>query len=132
MSLARLRERASRCQNGARHPKKGRRVLCERPYVKYAFIKDHRTQFPVFILCRTLKVSRSGFYVWLRCVESKRSIFWRQLLLEINQVHEESHQRYGAVKYKKGTLPFVDEMLGDGRFLVEFHSTNVQAIKLIV
>ncbi len=66
--------------------------------MKYAFIKDHRTQFPVFILCRTLKVSRSGFYVWLRCVESKRSIFWRQLLLEINQVHEESHQRYGAVK----------------------------------
>lgn len=66
--------------------------------MKYAFIKAHQSQFPTLKLCQTLKVSRSGFYVWLKQPESKRSIFWRQLLAEIKQVHEESHQRYGLVK----------------------------------
>jgi len=32
--------------------------------VKYAWIKDHRHEFPVAVMCKILKVGSSGFYDW--------------------------------------------------------------------
>jgi len=66
--------------------------------VKYAFIKRQQTRFPIFVLCRTLEVSRSGFYDWLGRPESRRSIRHRQLVTEIRRIHDHSNQNYGAVK----------------------------------
>ena len=66
--------------------------------MKYAFIKAQQAQFPRRQLFRALRASRSGFYAWLNRPQSKRSIFQRKLLIEIKQIHHQSHQRYGAVK----------------------------------
>lgn len=66
--------------------------------MKYAFIKKHQSQFPVLQLCRSLCVSRSGFYDWQDRPESKRSIRHSQLIAEIKRVHDQSNQNYGAVK----------------------------------
>lgn len=48
--------------------------------------------------CRSLLVSRSGFYDWLGRPESKRSARHRQLVAEIGRVQDQSNQTYGAVK----------------------------------
>ena len=37
-------------------------VLCERVTMKYAWINDHRDEFPVKAMCKVFQVSRSGFY----------------------------------------------------------------------
>jgi putative transposase len=34
--------------------------------VKYAWVEEHRTYWPVAVMCDVLKVSRSGFYSWRR------------------------------------------------------------------
>jgi len=49
-------------------------------------------------LCRTLSVSRGGYYDWLTRGESARSRGDRDLLARIEQVHEASRQAYGAKK----------------------------------
>jgi putative transposase len=33
--------------------------------VKYAWIKNHMTEFPVDLMCRFMRVSRSAYYAWL-------------------------------------------------------------------
>jgi putative transposase len=42
--------------------KKGRRILCQRPRVKYAFIRDNRAEFSIRAMCQVPKVHFSGFY----------------------------------------------------------------------
>jgi len=32
--------------------------------VRFAFIAEEKAAFPVRLLCRTLQVSRAGFYAW--------------------------------------------------------------------
>ncbi|MFK7966858.1 MAG: hypothetical protein AB8C46_23090 [Burkholderiaceae bacterium] len=34
--------------------------------MKYAFVDDHQTQFKIQMMCQTLSVSRSGYYLWRR------------------------------------------------------------------
>ena len=66
--------------------------------MKYAFIRDHRRQFPVARLCRQLAVSRSGFHAWLTRPESARVLADRELLVDIRRVHLEHRQVYGSIK----------------------------------
>ena len=33
--------------------------------MRYAFIAAEKAEYPVTVLCRVLRVTRSGFYVWL-------------------------------------------------------------------
>ncbi|WP_159238864.1 IS3 family transposase [Zhongshania aliphaticivorans] len=44
--------------------KKGQRLLCERNEVKYGFIQDYSQSYPVRLLCRVMKLSKSAFYAW--------------------------------------------------------------------
>lgn len=63
---------------------------------KYAFIKQHRTAFPVLLMCRVLEVSRSGFYDWLVRKPSERQ--QNQVLQEVavRAAHQKTRQTYGA------------------------------------
>lgn len=49
-------------------------------------------------LCRVLSVSRGGYYDWLARGESQRSGRDRELIERIREVHQASHEAYGAVK----------------------------------
>nr|WP_086014502.1 IS3 family transposase [Thiothrix nivea] len=69
---ARLRRELAVAQEEVSIPKKSQRVLCETAQVKYAFIREHRTQFRLKTLCHLLAVSRSGYYEWLVQVERKQ------------------------------------------------------------
>lgn len=66
--------------------------------MKYAWIKKHRDEFPVAVMCRVFEVSKSGFYGWLRRPESKRAIRTRAIHAAVKQVHEDSDGIYGSYK----------------------------------
>jgi len=40
-------------------------VLCQGIAARYAFMKRWRADFPIALMCRALRVSRSGCYDWL-------------------------------------------------------------------
>jgi len=41
--------------------------------VRYAFVAEHRSQFPVRAMCRCLRIQPSGFYAWLKTPLSRRA-----------------------------------------------------------
>jgi putative transposase len=64
--------------------------------VKFAFIAEVEKAFPVRLLCRTLGVSRAGFYAWRQRPLAPRARADERLGLEIAAIHTESRQRYGS------------------------------------
>jgi transposase InsO family protein len=63
--------------------------------VKYEFIRAEKARYPVALLCRCLKTTRSGFYAWLRR-GSKRELVDRQLLALIREIFLENRRAYGS------------------------------------
>lgn len=62
------------------------------------FIRDHREEFPISLMCEVIGVSRGGYYSWLRRPESKRNIENRNLKTEIRSIHAQSKRIYGSPK----------------------------------
>lgn len=66
--------------------------------MRYGFVQAHAGEFRVGVMCRVLKVSRSGFYAWRHRPPSPRCIANQALLQRIRQIHLSSRQAYGARK----------------------------------
>ena len=64
--------------------------------MKFAFIAAEKASFPVRVLCRTLEVSRAGFYAWQTRPPAARTVADQRLGVEIQAIHAESRQRYGS------------------------------------
>jgi transposase InsO family protein len=64
--------------------------------VKFAFIVEHRKRWPVSVICRVLRVARSGFYAWRKRKPSRRSQRQQRLLEQIRIVHQENRELYGS------------------------------------
>jgi putative transposase len=64
--------------------------------VKYAFIQDHRTHWPVAVQCDVLAVSRSGYYAWRRREPSATMRRRAALTEQIRAVHRVSRETYGS------------------------------------
>jgi putative transposase len=64
--------------------------------VKFAFIRDHKACFPVEVLCRVLKVSRSGYYAWTRRPPGAAARRRDQLVGAIRQAFDASRSTYGS------------------------------------
>ena len=64
--------------------------------MRFAFIAEEKAAFPVRLLCRTLQVSRAGFYAWQGRPPAPRVRADERLGLEIAAIHAESRQRYGS------------------------------------
>lgn len=64
--------------------------------MKYAFIDEHRAQFPATRMCAVLEVSASGYYAWRQRPSSRRAQENQQLLKRIRQSHDQSRQTYGS------------------------------------
>jgi len=62
----------------------------------YAFIKAHRRQYDVLLMCRALDVTRSGYYAWLRNPLCERAREDARLLRLIRASYAASHGVYGA------------------------------------
>jgi len=66
--------------------------------MKYAFIKEHRPQFTVRIMCRMLRIHPSGFYVWLKRPFSKRTVEDERQTDLIKDAWKDSGKVYGYRK----------------------------------
>ena len=64
--------------------------------MKFAFIEEHLTAYPVDISCEVLAVSRSGYYVWLSRPQSARAKRREELAAKIAAVHEQNRKVYGS------------------------------------
>jgi len=63
--------------------------------MRFAFIAAERASHSVTILCRCLRVTRSGFYAWARRGPSARAQRDRVLRTKLRAFHAASGQRYG-------------------------------------
>jgi transposase InsO family protein len=72
--------------------------------VKHVFIRDHREEFDVSVMCDVLGVTDSGFYAWLKRPESARARRARELTEEIRVVHQENRRVYGSIKVQQALL----------------------------
>ena len=64
--------------------------------MKFHFIREHREIFRVAMMCKVLRVSRSGFYAWLKRPLPRRPERDEALVNRIRQVHARSHGTYGS------------------------------------
>jgi transposase InsO family protein len=63
---------------------------------RFRFIAAEKEHSPITLLCRTLRVSRSGYYAWRERGPSARACADEQLTEQIVVVHERSRGTYGA------------------------------------
>jgi len=64
--------------------------------VRYACIDRRRHRYSVRMMCRLLRVSRSGYYAWRTRPESPRTKSDRALIPEIRRAHQDSKGVYGS------------------------------------
>ena len=63
---------------------------------RFAFVDQERALYDVTVLCRLLKVSRSGFYAWLTRPVSKRALADEVLTEQIRTAFTTNRSIYGA------------------------------------
>jgi transposase InsO family protein len=64
--------------------------------MKYAAIHENRASYSIRMMCRALKVSRSGYYDWRGRPESERARRHRALTAKIHYFHQASRETYGS------------------------------------
>lgn len=61
----------------------------------FRLIEAEKANYPVSLLCRVVKVSRSGYYAWRDRPPSRRSVEDVALTAKIREIHEGSRRTYG-------------------------------------
>lgn len=64
--------------------------------MKYPFIDAEKANYPITVLCRTMRVAESGYHAWIRRGESKRSLEDRRLKAHIRASFAGSAETYGS------------------------------------
>ena len=64
--------------------------------MRYQFIKDHRQEYPVSLLCETLDVSISGYYAWQKRPMSHHQREDGQLAKHIQAAYHANRGVYGS------------------------------------
>ena len=64
--------------------------------MRFRFVAEEAAQFPVSLLCRTLGVTRGGYYAWRRRPPSARTLADRELSERIAEIHGQTLGIYGA------------------------------------
>jgi len=64
--------------------------------MKYEFIEGHRDEFAITVMCRVLRLSRSGYYAWRKRPLSVRKMANEKLKEQIKEIYQQSRQTYGS------------------------------------
>jgi putative transposase len=76
--------------------------------MRYRFMAAEKAEYPVTLMSRILRVSRSGFYAWSKRPESARARSDRALVVDIRAAHEASRGTYGSPRVHR-------ELVAQGR-----------------
>jgi putative transposase len=69
--------------------------------VKFRFIAAEKAHHPLTLLCRCLRVTRSGFHAWQKRPESARAKRDRHLTVLVRASFDASKGRYGSPRIHK-------------------------------
>jgi putative transposase len=69
--------------------------------MKFQFIKDHRKDFSITLMCKVLEVSHSGYYAWQVRPESKQKMANQQLAEKIKAIFHDTDETYGSPRICK-------------------------------
>ena len=69
--------------------------------MRFLFMKDHCKEFTIEIMARTLRVSRQGYYNFLKRGASKRTLENRRLIEKIKQAYKKGRGTYGSPRIHK-------------------------------
>jgi len=72
--------------------------------MRLTFVAATKAEHTITILCRCLRVTRSGFYAWQRRGESAHTRDDRRLKVLVQASFTESHQRYGSPRIHEDLL----------------------------
>lgn len=64
--------------------------------MRYAFIRSEEDRYPLTVLCRVMRVSRSGYYAFVRRPPSQRARQETQLRVHVRAAFAASQRRYGS------------------------------------
>jgi putative transposase len=64
--------------------------------MRYRFILAEKANYPVTILCKVMRVAKSGFYAWISRDKSAYQQENEKLLVLVKQIHIDSGQTYGT------------------------------------
>lgn len=64
--------------------------------MKYAFIQGHEKKYPITVMCRVLRASRSGYNEWRKGGVTQRQVRQQELLEKVKKIHEDSRGNYGS------------------------------------
>jgi len=78
--------------------------------MRFAFIDVEKASYPVRILCRVLRVSKSGFYAWLRRKPSNRDLEDERLRPRIVEAFETGRGTYGSPRVQRELVDQGDEI----------------------
>jgi putative transposase len=89
--------------------------------MKYFFIQECRSEFPVVRMCQNLKVSESGFYDWQRRSKSSRRIAKEKLMTKISELFYIKHKQMAG-------SPLITEDLHDDPKYQTVYRSRVAAL----
>ncbi|WP_338826103.1 IS3 family transposase [Neomoorella thermoacetica] len=75
--------------------------LLQNAEMKYRFIREHTGTFRVETMCRVLKVSRTGYYRWLKRPVSQRRSQDEIIKEKILNIYNKSRKTYGSPRIQK-------------------------------
>ncbi|MEV9293918.1 MULTISPECIES: IS3 family transposase [Enterobacteriaceae] len=125
--ILRLKAQLKRTEEERDILKKGSAVLCKGARLKYRFINDHREIWSIVTMCRVLKVSRAGFYVWLHNPVSAGEKDNQRLLALIRDSYTLSGGVYGYRRIH-GDLREIGEVCSRNRVAKIMRKNRIQAI----
>ena len=64
--------------------------------MRYRFVAAEKANYPLTLLCRTMKVSRSGFYGWIGADQCERDGADQKLLPIVREIFLQSGATYGS------------------------------------
>ena len=94
--------------------------------MRFTFIAAKKAEHTVSILCRCLRVTRSGFYAWQRRLESTHTRDDRRLTVLVRASFEESKQRYGSPRVHEDLIE-QDEHVSRKRVVRLMQADGLQA-----
>ena len=84
--------------------KKALAIFLKKTVEQFRFIREHTATFSVTKICQVLKVSRSGYYQWIKYPNSQKKIEDMNLIQKINTIYHNNRKTCGSPRIHQALL----------------------------